>query len=393
MKIAFITFDYPPLIEGGAGVYSANLARGLARFGQEVHVITPRPRRAVSFEARDGVFVHRIRFLHKPLLSAPSFWIGLRREFPGIEREFGPFDVIHGDTVAAFSLNSRSVPRILTIHHLARSALKTMNPSFFYRICHLGAETGLAPYIERICINRADKIITVSNYTKDELITTYNVPENKVEVIYIGMKEGDYEFSKGEKREIREQFALPTKPIVMFVGRLEEKRKGLPFLLEAFRQVLSQEVDTQLLIVGAGRREPYEQLASSLGIDRNITFAGRVDDIILRKLYSVADVVACPSSLEGFGLIPLEALTAGKQVVATRVGAIPEMVQGEEGVSLVDYGDVDALANAICRCLNNNSWDESLAKRQARRVKERFGWEQCLYRTVAVYEKALGRVR
>jgi len=387
MKIAFITFEYPPFIQGGAGVVAEKLTKSLARLGHRVHVIAPRIAGSKEYEVDDSVFVHRVNFVNRPLLSAPSYWMSLKRRFGVIEKEIGSFDIVHANNIADFSLTKKmtKAPRVLTIHHLARSVLNTTRPTYFNRIKNLGGETGIVPYIEKICINRADKIIAVSNYTKKELILTYNVPPAKIEVIYSGMEQKSFDFTEEEKQETRDRFSICKRPTVMFAGRLE-KRKGLSLLLQAFKQVLTK-VDANLIVVGSGYQKPYKELAYSLGIVNRVIFTGYVDELSLRKLYSICDVFASSSRLEGFGLTLVEAMAAGKPIVATKVGGIPEIVKSGENGILVEVNDSDGLANGICTYLRDKKLAKNVGKRNAEYVKERFGWEKSAKEVERVYRQ------
>lgn len=106
MKIAYITLEYPPIILGGMGVYSANLTRELANLGHEVHVIAPHFANSEKEELSDGVFVHRMSWVDKDYLRALSFWIDLRKKFYKIRKQVGGFDIVNGNQFSDFSLAS-----------------------------------------------------------------------------------------------------------------------------------------------------------------------------------------------------------------------------------------------------------------------------------------------
>ncbi|GAH50626.1 unnamed protein product, partial [marine sediment metagenome] len=224
-------------------------------------------------------------------------------------------------------------------------------------------------------------------YTKKELILTYDVPGAKIAVIYNGMEQKNFDFNEEEKKEIRAKFGVHKKSTVIFVGRLEE-RKGLSLLLQAFKQVLTQ-IDAHLVIVGSGDQKPYKQLACSLGVMNRVIFTGHVDELSLRKLYSICDVFALSSRLEGFGLTIIEAMSAGKPVVATKVGGIPEIVNSGENGILVEVDDLDGLANGICTYLRDEKLAKNVGKRNAKYARERFCWEKCAKEMERVYTQLI----
>ena len=387
MKIAFITFEYPPFVQGGAGTYAKNVTRELAKLGNDVRVITPRLKQCINYEVTDGVFIGIVGGRYLGLLSALSFWFNLRREFRKVEREAGGFDIVHGNVVSDFSLGRRftnRTPRIITVHHLAKDVVDNLRPSVFARIRDLGGETGLTPFIEGKCVQRADKIIAVSEYTKAKLASIYGIPLDKVEVIYNGWEEKSFDFTEKEKAEVKAKYNISNGNILLFVGRVDDRRKGLDVLLKTFNIVLKK-TDANLVVAGSGNQKPLKDLSSSLGITRQVTFTGFVDDITLQKLYSICDVYVCPSRLEGFGLTIVDAMAAGKPVVATRVGAIPEIVkQGENGF-LVQDNNENELAVAITQILGSSSQAKAMGENNKKKVQSHYSWEIAARRIAEVY--------
>lgn len=95
MKIAFITYEYPPFVMGGAGVYASNLTRELARLEHEVHIIMPMVPEIPKELFPERIQIHKLNFINRPYLAAPSFWYSLRKEFPSLRRQVKEFDVVH----------------------------------------------------------------------------------------------------------------------------------------------------------------------------------------------------------------------------------------------------------------------------------------------------------
>jgi len=236
----------------------------------------------------------------------------------------------------------------VTIHHLVRDAAARNALSALTRLRDFGGENGLIlPLIERRLIDSVDHIIADSEYTRGQIIDTYQVNPAKITTIGFGIRWDESRGGSNGGARLKGQIGLPDKPIVLFVGRVDDPRKGLPLLLSAFKKVL-ESIDASLLIVGSGSTTEAEGLAKRLGLSDNIMFAGPVDDPILRKCYAACDVFACPSTVEGFGLPVLEAIAEGKPVVATRVGAIPEIVPLAQAWSLTEPGNVGEFADALC---------------------------------------------
>jgi len=389
MKIAFITFQYPPFVQGGAGTYAYNLAKELARLGHEVHVIAPRVAGCDKESVEEGLFVHRLSFLNKPFLAALSFWFSLRKEFSSLEQLAGGFDIVHDNGLSAFSLSSKAVfcPRVITIHHLARTTLKALETSLFDRIKNPRRETGISPLVEPLCIRRADRIIAVSQFTKQDIMDVFNIPDSRIEVICHGAYPENYVFSEEARVKLRSALGIKSQPMILFVGRLVP-RKGVDILLRALPQVL-RETEVKLVLAGSGNQHEYQHLAQALGIPDKLCFLGRVPDDTLRLLYSSCDLFVLPSRLEGLGIVVLEAMAAGKPIIATSVGGIPELIESGQNGILVEAGDEGKLASAIVKVLSDKSLARVIGENNMKKVRERYSWEVAARKAERLYNELI----
>lgn len=393
MKTCFVSFEYPPLITGGAGVYAKFMSRELAKLGIEVHVISPTTERFLTKQVEKDLIVHRIPIIDRPLLKIPSYWLRLRRFYKELETLEG-FDLLHGNVTSDLSLtkNLVKIPRVVTLHHLAHSTFQVTNPSCLEMIQNPEGEVGIVTWLEKKIIDfdkrvitRADKIITVSNFVKRCIVNVYRVPESKVEVIYNGICQ-DYEPIENDILQVKKKYGLQGS-MILFVGRLE-KRKGLPFLLKAFRTV-SKSTKSTLVIAGSGRVEPFRSFAVALGIGKRVVFTGFVDDGTLKKLYHACDVFVLPSLLEGFGLTILEAMAAGKPVVAFNVGGIPEVMRDDIHGKLVDLKKPNELANALLYFIENPQLSRKIGKRNRDYVVRKFSWKKTAKQTERLYQSLI----
>jgi len=391
MRIAFITLEYPPSIIGGAGVYARNITQELARLGHHIVVFTPQFYKSKREEYNNNnLEIYETKINHGLPFKALQFWSRLPNTIKNFEKEYGLFDIVHFNGISYDFLKKKlsKAPHIATIHHLAKDTIKYNNPSLIARIRDISGETGLfIPFIEKRCIKSVDKIVAVSDFTKKQIIKTYKVLSSKIETVYNGTSLYRCNFTKGELEETKRQFELPIKPIILFVGRIGTPRKNLDLLLKAFKEVL-EKTDAILLVVGKGDQTEAKKLAESLGIIKNVIFAGFVDDTTLKKLYVLCDIYVCPSILEGFGLTILEAMACGKTVVASNTAAIPEVV-GDAGI-LVEPKNPDALAEAIIDLLNNENKRKKLEKQALKRAHEKFTWSASADELLKVYENLRG---
>lgn len=387
MRIAFISFEFPPFIVGGAGVYARNMSIELAKLGHQVFVFTPQ---IDNLENDKYIFsnikIRRISINRALPFKALQFWLHLPSAIKEEENE-NKFDIIHFNAFSYWFLKTRlsKASHVITVHHLVTDALKNNNPSLTSRFRDMSGETSLfIPFIEKRCIGCADKIITISNFTKKQIIKTYRISPNKIEVIYNGIDMNGYSFNKAELEETKKLFNIPQKPIILFVGRVDDQRKGLDMLMRSFKIVL-EKINSILLIVGKGDQTKARTLAITLGIQDNVFFTGFVDEITLKKCYALCDVYAVPSRLEGFGLTILEAMAAGKPVVATNVGAIPEIIKNGENATLVQLDDIFDFANSLYSYINNGSLAESITDKNKIYIQNTYNWGMNALATQRIY--------
>jgi glycosyltransferase involved in cell wall biosynthesis len=298
---------------------------------------------------------------------------------------------LHASIIGDLSLSNRLVkcPRIVTVHHLAHTVIEYMKPTFLNRLRDFSGELGVAQYLESICIRRANMIITTSAHTKKALTSVYKISPDRIRVIYHGVSEKKYDITDLQKQKICAEYGISNRLVVLFVGRLDA-RKNIPLLLKAFRDVLKK-TDAYLLIVGKGDIPRFQKSAVNYGIEKNVIFAGYVDDYVLELFYSICDVFVLPSVLEGFGIVLTEAMAAGKPIVATNAGAIPEVViNGKNGI-LVECDNSSALAHAILKFICDKKFAAEVGEQNKKYVAEKFSWERAARETERVYEDVIAR--
>ena len=329
----------------GDETYVANLLRELAKLdhGLRIAAVTRHPERLP-----DGI---------EPLpLPASSQIARMSVALPRLLRRLRPA-LAHFQYVVPPAYRGRAV---VTVHDLSfehHPELMTPRDRALFRL--------LVPRSAR----RAERVLAVSEWTKRDLLERYGLPEEKVVVTPNGV---DPAFaSDGERPDGR--------PYLLFVGALQP-RKDPATAVEALA-LLDDELD--LVLAGPEKRDPEDvhRAVERLGLDGRVRFLGHVEKPELAALYRGAACLVLPSRYEGFGLPVLEAMASGTPVVATRVGALPEVVR-DAGV-LVEPGDPLALAEGIERALAER---ERLVEAGLARAK-RFTWAETARRTLDVYRE------
>jgi glycosyltransferase involved in cell wall biosynthesis len=386
MRIAFITHTFPPFAASGSGVYAEHVVNELAKLGHEIVVFTPRTARENNEPSKKGIVqVAPVRVTSTLRFPAVQFWLKLPHTIRRAEKD-EPFDIIHFNGLCYSFVPRRlsKAPHVITVLHPVRDAIEVVNPHLISRAKHPSAETNLIySHIEKRAVKSADALIAISDYTRRRIIETYAIQPRDIYTVHLATDIPESAFSEEQLAQARSELAVPKIPLVLFVGRVDDRRKGLDQLLYAFKDVLTKQ-QASLLVVGSGSQTEARRLAAALNITKDVFFAGKVEESVLRKCYALCTVYVCPSRLEGFGLPLLEAMAAAKPIVAANVGSIPELMTEQNG-SLVDPGDKAALANAIRYYLENQKLSESIGAYNAMYVRRRFDWQATALGTEKVY--------
>jgi len=241
-------------------------------------------------------------------------------------------------------------------------------------------------------IGRADRVITISHYVKQEIVDLLGVDPALIEVTHLAAGEQFRPVGPEAVERVLQARGLPRQ-FLASVGTVEP-RKNLPVLLRAYAK-LPQELREAypLVIVGmqgwVGDSSHYQdtaRLAGELGVSEKIVFAGYLPDDELPSIYSGATAFIFPSLYEGFGLPPLEAMACGTPVVCTNASSLPE-VAGDAALT-VNPTDVEGLTAAMERVVTSEALRRDLSGRGLEQAK-RFSWERCARETLAVYRKAV----
>jgi len=395
---------------GGQGVYICYLAGALQELGHEVHVVSgppyPAPPAGVKLHKVLGLNLYEtsdLSSLSNPLQALMPlnlyeiaavhigffpdiFTFSMRayfklRELMSAEK----FDVIHDNQTLGYGLllmKSLGVPIVATIHHpitvdLAASLAQSdtlrrgIRWTMFYSFLTM----------QGIVSRRMARVVTVSQSSAEDTARAFKLRKDRVRVVYNGID--TTVFSKLDRIEKE-----PNSLVV--VGKVEDKTKGIPYLLEAVK-LLKGDLDVKLYVVG--KQEASEgygtNLAQQLGISDRVIFTGYIGTDELVKRYSSAEIGVTASIYEGFGLPAAEAMSCGTPVIATRAGALPEIVGDDAAGILVPPADPPALAAAIKRLLADKPLRHRMGQAARKRVEDFFSWQAAARKTVEVYRELL----
>ena len=372
-------FDLRPFLkeETGVGVYYRNLLFELAAIDRENEYLLFSASWKDRFpSAKIPPFVSkRFRDVKLPVRLVDALWSKWER--PRLESFFGTrLDLTHSPTPLLLPTRGKT---IVTVYDL-----------FFLDFPDKADRQARTHFVRRIAsaLDRADGIVTISRYTRDELFARFDLPAPKVRVIHLGIDPRYGEpLPARELRSVRDKYGLPAE-FLLFAGGLEP-RKNLPALLEAFEPVRGRRKDCGLVLAGrAGEDRPrVEAQIASLNLRGAVRILGYLPERELRALYQTAAGFVYPSTCEGFGLPLLEAMAGGCPVAASSAGAIPE-VSGDAAL-LFSPDDINGMAAALLRLLEDKTLRQSLIDRGRERVRE-FSWARTARETLAFYRDVLG---
>ncbi len=404
MKICLLCYRGNPYC-GGQGIYLKYVAEELVRQGHEVHAISGPPyplpmkgvvlhrltnneyyikRRLSIISPREPFDIFRPLNIYEYLstrywafseINAFSFraYLKLRELMRHIR-----FDVIHDNQCVGYGLllmRTLGLPVISTIHHplsidlenvleRASSFLNKAKGVMFYPL-------GMQKFVSK----RLDHIITVSEDSKLRISEYFGVPMEKQTVVYNGLDRNIFHPLKGVKK---------VKGKIVFVGNVEDGKKGFAYLVKALRHVKSP-ISLTVIDGGSPHRKITSQLILNLGLEERIRFTGKINVEDLVRHYSEAELAVVPSTYEGFGFPAAEAMSCSVPVVSSDGGALPEVV-GDAGI-VVPARDELALAAAIDELFADRKRLKALGKRGIERVETHFSWEEAVRKMIRVYQR------
>ena len=383
MRIALLSWETLHSIPvGGVGVHVTELAAALERKGHETHVFTRMGPGQGDYDWIDGVHYHRCPFdLH------PDFSIEIENMCRSIvhhvfqtEDYIGPFDVVHAhDWLTAIAM-------IWIKQGRWRKTVLTMHSSEYGRcgnLFHDGRSARIREH-ERAGTLWSDRIITVSQSLKEEVMWMYEVPDWKISIVYNAVNVHQWD-GWLDPATVRWPYWIgPLDPMVLFVGRMVYQ-KGPDLLVEAIPHILKFYPHTKFVFAGDGEmRFSVEDRARQLGVSHATRFVGVKGGWELIDLYKSCDVVCVPSRNEPFGIVVLEAWSAGKPVIATVNGGPNEYLWHEVN-GLKIYPNPDSVAWAIGTLFINFEWGRWMGRNGRIAVETSFNWDVIGDRMLSLY--------
>ncbi len=347
---------------GGLETQNQALCQGLSQKGHEIHIFSPKKDVTESEKTSNSLHYHFVESKFKMGLILGFFgfldknnWVNRSyEEFVKTEKS-GHFDVIISQSTAGIGIikhkedhNFKSIMvahgsilseyktylREIKLTQLKNAVLLTKNTAFALKNFFTR---------QRECVLNSTKIVAVSTFVKKALIDETFAPEEKFVVINNGIELPNFDL----------KFKNYNKTM-FFAGRLE-KSKGVDILLLALKSVFLEHPDAKLVIAGKGpEEENLKMQVQTLGIDKNVHFAGWVEKDALANLYKEASIFVLPTiRLEGFPMTLVEASAYGLALVASDIGGNADAIKNSENGFLIQAGNINQLSDTLANLLSN----------------------------------------
>ncbi len=387
MRVAmFSSESLHSISSGGLGVHVTELAAGLERRGHEIHVITRRKEGQHDYDQIDGVHYHRIDHgTSENFVECMDFMCkAMAHKFHEITSLVGNFELVQAhDWLTAnamkYVMDGFGTRGVLTMH----STEYGRDGNVFF--------DGFAQWIrdaEAAGCHNATLIIAVSHFLADELKRIYQVPEGKIHVVHNGVTYHAFD-GHVDPAEVKGRYGIGAlAPTVFSPGRMT-LQKGMDLLVEAVPMVLASYPETKFIISGTGpERDSVVRKAHEIGAAGSIIFLEALPRWQYIDLMRAVDIVAVPSRNEPFGIVALEAWSAGKPVVATVAGGPREFIWHDVNGFLVD-ADAGGLAHGIGSLLADHDHCRALGANGRKAVEEEYNWDKTAEYTEGVFNAAL----
>lgn len=386
MKILMLGWELPPHNSGGLGVACYQLSKALAEYGVQIDFILPKtthPDEGVDFMnvLRVGPSeelhrdVYKLSYENKNLDSIRQIQDDYKLFVEQYVKKNGKPHIIHAHdwlTLEA-GVHAKRISGAPLVAHVHATEFDRSGGGYGNPFIHEVEQHGLL---------MADRIIAVSEYTKQLIIKTYHIPADKVDVVHNGMTVDDLMLAEKVSYRYLEMLKNEGYSIVASIGRLT-LQKGLMQFLDAAAKAHYRY--NRLVFVVAGSGEQRDQLiarAAELGISEQVIFTGFIRGAAWRQLYEIADMFVMSSISEPFGITALEAAAHGTPVILTKQSGVAEVLTHS---MKYDYWDTGRLADIMVNVAASKGLTNALTEGALNQVQG-LSWKQIAERCLNVYQ-------
>lgn len=277
--------------------------------------------------------------------------------------------------------NPKKCPYIITLHDIIPCKLpETVNPKFLKLF-----QKTMPPILEK-----SDGVITVSNFSKQDIVNTFNYPEDKVFVTPLASEKIYRPLDKLYSKKLIEKNYGISDPFILYIGGLSH-RKNIVRIIEAF-ELLKTKYNKNIKLVIAGKKDSnyefYKKEVQRFSLASHVVFPGFIPMEHMPYIYNASELFVYPSLYEGFGLPPIEAMACGVPVISSNITSMPEVLKN--AAILINPKDSFMLCEKMYEVLSDNSLSNKLSKRGLCRANE-LTWEKTASLTLEAYKKVYNK--
>lgn len=404
MKVLMFGWEFPPYNSGGLGVACQGLSYALLKKNVQITFVLPRKvpvgNNSIPFAFADKIGGLTIKEIKSKITSPykTSMLSSVTQQYGGIDPSYSYYyDLLN--EVLLYARNAQKVALqtdfdIIHAHDWLsfKAGIAAKEISGKPLIAHIHATeydrsgdnpNPLIKAIELEGFLKADKIIAVSNFTKQLVTERYGIDPGKIEVAHNGVDMTEIDVDEVAKADILKASKDAGYGIVLFLGRLTYQ-KNPDILLKAAKDILKYNPKTLFVYGGSGDMEQQlMHLAAEMGISDKVIFAGFVRGNDKHKLFRIADVFIMPSISEPFGIVPLESLANQTPVIISKQSGISEVLRNS---LQVDFWDVDEIVNKVVSVLKYSSLKSDLGKNGYDELPM-ISWDKTAGQVIDVYNK------
>jgi glycosyltransferase involved in cell wall biosynthesis len=383
-------------LSGGTGAYVYYLSKELMKNGYKIWVVTGSDQ-TLDLKVNEQLNVFFLKIPRIPVVKSFTLAASSYRKLSGI-RGTVDVDITHANL--PLTPNFAVPPNfgktlVCTVHSTWKGEAEAIRGEPYSRLNanekFMVSFNWFLRIFEEKMLERANKIIAVSYFTKRELLEYYKVREERIRVIHNGVDINKFKPAK-DKRKIKEELGFNADDLaILSVGRLYA-RKGLFTLIESMPAVVKRFKNAKFVISGKGQSDEKKKLvahAEKIGVKDSIIFTGYYPDRKLPKLYQAADVFAFSTFYEHHPFAVLEALATGLPVVTTNVGGIPETIESGKNGLLVEPFNPRQFADMILYLLEHPAEAADMGFLARKTIEERFDWRIVVKDVLRVYNEVL----
>ncbi len=406
MKVLMYGWEFPPIQSGGLGVACQGIVEGLLSHNHAVYLVLPKTSPAMQMYDPEQFKVLSASE-SGGMIEIGAVPTGLYSPYATSEASYQKYlknalkdepNTIYGKNMmeevyryaAKAAVHAKHVPHDIIHTHdwlTTEAGIQAKKISGKPHVMHVhatefdrsGDSINQAVYdLERRGMEHADRVIAVSERTKQMLIKEYGIADWKIDVVHNAVKPN---FSTYHKSHHINQ----SDKVVLFLGRMT-MQKGPDYFLQMAKKVLDHMKKVKFVMAGDGdMMEQVINMAIGLGIEKNVLFSGFLKGDEITRAYSEADLYVLPSVSEPFGITPLEAIRQGTPVLISKQSGISEVIRN---ALRVDFWDVDEMANKVIAALEYPALHQTLREHSSQEL-DKMSWHKQAGEITKVYEKVV----